>query len=442
MDWAKVAAETVEHFVQLIRIDTSNPPGNETNAARYLESVLTREGIPCTLFAVEPKRANLIARLRGDGSKRPILIMGHTDVVGVQREKWPVDPFAGLRKDGVIWGRGTQDDKDHVASGLMLMLLLKRLQVPLARDVIFVAEAGEEGTTHVGIRALVSHKWPDIEAEFALAEGGAVVAQNGKVLYVGITTTEKVPRGIRLVAHGDAGHGSRPTPNNAVVRLAAAVAKAGAWHTPMRLNDTTRAYFERLATISPPEQAWRYQHMTDAAAAPAIDKFICQHELTHCSMIRTSISPTVMKAGFRSNVIPSQAEAYLDVRALPDEDMGKLIAGLKKVIDDPAVEVVPPPTNGRPASPPSRMDSELFRALEKTQRRMFPGAITVPTMLTGATDMAQLRAKGVQAYGWGGIVDSAETGGGAHSDDEHIAETTLHQMVRFLWLTVLDTAAR
>jgi acetylornithine deacetylase/succinyl-diaminopimelate desuccinylase-like protein len=440
-DWNRAAPELLEHYTALLRIDTSNPPGNETAAAKYLQSVLEREGIPSKLLALDPARANLLARLKGNGRKRPILIMGHTDVVGVQREKWTVDPFAALRKDGYVYGRGALDDKDNLASCLMLMLLLKRQGVALDRDVIFLAEAGEEGTTRVGIDYMVEQHWAEIEAEYALAEGGGGVARDGKPFYVTVSTTEKVPRGIRLIARGSAGHGSRPRPDNAVVRIAGAVAKVGAWQPPLRLNDTTRAYFERLATISEPEKAARYRHIVDPQQAPAIDRYFAQHEIGHYSMLRTSISPTIIKAGFRSNVIPSEAEAYLDVRALPDEDLEQLHAELRRVIGDPNVEVVGA-RRGRPASPPSRHDTEMFRALEKAQRAVYPGAITLPTMLTGATDVAQLRARGVQAYGVGPLVEEKDSNsGGAHGDDERLAEAALGKLLEFLWSAVVEVAA-
>ena len=255
VDWKKTGREAIEHITALIRIDTSNPPGNETRAAEYVKKVLEREGIPASLFALQPERANLVARIKGNGTKRPILVMGHTDVVGVQKEKWRFDPFSATRQDGYIHGRGAVDDKDNLTAGLMLMLLLKRLDVKLDRDIILLAEAGEEGTTSAGIDFMVDKHWSEIDAEYALAEGAATIARNGKVLYVGISATEKVPRTVHLVAHGSAGHGSQPTQNNAVIRLAAAVAKVGAWQPPMRLNDVTRAYFERLATISPPDEA-------------------------------------------------------------------------------------------------------------------------------------------------------------------------------------------
>jgi acetylornithine deacetylase/succinyl-diaminopimelate desuccinylase-like protein len=442
VDWDKLQLETLEHYTHVLRIDTSNPPGNETRVATYVKSVLDREGIPAQLFALDPTRANVVARIKGNGSKKPILVMGHSDTVGVQRERWSVDPFAAIRKDGFIYGRGAQDDKDNLTAGLMLMVLLKRLNVKLDRDVIFLSEAGEEGTSQVGIDFMVEKHWDEIAAEYALAEGGYVSARNGKVRFVEITTTEKVPRGLKLVAHGTAGHGSRPRPDNAIIRLAAAVAKFGSWQPPMRLNDTTRTYFERLAAVSQPDEAWRYTHITEHDKAPQIERYFAEHEIGHYSILRTSISPTMIKGGFRANVIPSEAEAFLDVRALPDEDMDQLRSQIRHVIADSNVEVLPSERAERPTAPPSRIDTEMFRALEHVQQRMYPGAITLPAMLSGATDMAQLRARGVQAYGFGPMVDETDGGvGGAHADDERLAEASLQKLVEFLWDTVLEVAA-
>ncbi len=440
VDWAKLHSEILADFTALLKIDTSNPPGNETRAAEYIQKVLTDEGIPVRLFALDPARANLVARIKGNGSKKPLLLMGHTDVVGVQRDHWSMDPFAAVRKDGIIYGRGSVDDKPHVVAGMMVMLLLNRLHVKLDRDVILLAEAGEEGTTSVGIDYMVKHHWPEIEAEYALAEGGAAVEENGKVQDVLISVTEKVPRGIRLVAHGPSGHASRPLPQNAVTHLAAAVARAGAWQTPMRLNTATRAYFERLAAISPPADAARYRAILDPARAAAVDRYFRDHEPGHYSILRTSVVPTILKAGFRTNVIPSEGEAYLDVRALPDEDMPRFLENLRRVISDPAIEIVPAQTSERPAAPPSSTENEMFHALEKVSRRMF-SAPAIPTMLTGATDGAQLRARGVQAYGTGPITPANEGPlGGAHSDDENISIRALEKLVEFTWNTVLEVA--
>jgi acetylornithine deacetylase/succinyl-diaminopimelate desuccinylase-like protein len=382
-NWEKVRVETLQHFQSIVQINSTNPPGNETAVVDYLKKVLTSDGIPFQTFALDPARANLVARLKGNGLKKPIAILGHTDTVGIQKEKWPVDPFAAIRQDGFIWGRGTTDNKDCVTAGLMLMVMLKRLNVPLDRDVIFIAEAGEEGSSRFGIDFLVKEHWPEIQAEYALAEGGLVHSEKGRVRYVEIAATEKVPRGAELVATGTSGHGSRPRRDNAVVHLAAAVGKIGTWDPPMRLNDVTRTFFERLATISPPEEAARYNGLVDPTKSEAIQNYFAEHDLGKYSVLRTTISPTMLNAGFRANVIPSQAEAFLDIRALPDEDMTKFYTQMERVIGDPAVKVVPNPP-GRPAAPPSRLDTEMFHALESVQRRLYPGAITVPGMLTGS----------------------------------------------------------
>lgn len=442
VDWRKLQPEILDYYTALLRIDTSNPPGNETKAVEYLKPILDRAGIPTQVFALDSGRANLVARLKGRGPRRPIVIMGHTDVVGVQREKWPVAPFEAIRKDGYVWGRGSSDDKPHVIASLIAMLQLKRLNVPLDRDVIFIAEAGEEGTSRVGIDYLVKEHWNDIAAEYALAEGGHVSTRNGQVRYVEITTTEKAPRTTRMVARGTAGHGSRPRADNPILHLSAAVAKFQAWQPPMRLNDTTRAYFERLATISTPEEALRYSHMMDPDKTAAIQQYFAAHEPGHYSILRTSIVPTIIKGGFRSNVIPSEAEATLDIRALPDEDMKRLYDQMRQVIGDSAIEISPSTSDSRPFGTPSRLDTPMFRALEHAQQKMFPGAITIPAMLTGATDMAQLRAKGVQAYGFGPIVDEKEIElHGAHSDQERMLESSVYRMTEFLWNALIEVAA-
>ncbi len=221
MDWRKLEPEILSTFTTLLKIDTSNPPGKETLAANAIQSILERGGIQSRLFALDPERANLVARIKGTGKKKPLLIMGHTDVVGVQREKWTVDPFAAVNKNGVIYARGARDDKPHVVAGIMILLLLKRMNIQLDRDVIFLAEAGEEGTSTFGIDYMVKEHWPEIEAEYAIAEGGSIVEENGKPHHILISNTEKSPQRIRLVAHGPAGHGSRPDMANAVVHLAA-----------------------------------------------------------------------------------------------------------------------------------------------------------------------------------------------------------------------------
>ncbi len=441
VDWEKQKAEILQHYRALVQIDTRNPPGNETRAVEYLKKVLEAEGIPTKTFALDPARANLVARLKGNGTKRPLLLMAHTDVVNVQPEKWPVDPFGAVLKDGYVWGRGTADDKDKLAANLMVMLLLKRGGMRLDRDVIFLAEAGEEADTSVGIDFMVAQHFDEIDAEFALTEGGRTRLENGRVTAVQIETTEKVPRRVRLMVSGKSGHGSIPRTDNAVVHLSTAVGKLGVWQTPMRLNDTTRTYFERLATISPADRAARYNGLLDPRRAAAIQQYLAENEPEHYSMLRTSVTPTMVKAGFQANVIPSEAEAIIDIRALPDEDFAKFTQEMTKVIGDASIRIEPISTGRREPTPPSRIDTEMFRALEATAKRLYPGSITLPTMLTAATDMAQLRAKGVQAYGIDPpTTDEDRTNFGWHSDVERTLESSVYKFVEFVWGAVTQVA--
>jgi len=439
-NWSQIEEETMRHFQAILRLDTSNPPGNETLVVEYLKSVLDKEGIETRVFANDPKRANLIARLRGNGKKRPVLIMGHTDVVTVDPTKWKYPPFSATREGGYVYGRGATDDKDNVVACLMVMLMLKRMNTPLDRDVIFLAEASEEGGGADGIGYMVREHFDEIDAEYCFAEGGGVVRSGGKIQYAAVATTEKISRGARLVARGISGHGSVPLRSNAIVHLANAVAKVAAWRTPVRLNDTTRAYFERLAKLSPPDAAARYQKLLRPGNSDDVQEYLAINEPRLNSTLRTSISPNIIKGGYRSNVIPSEAEATLDIRALPDEDMAWFFDEMKKVIDDPAIEIVRA-GNSRPGSPPSRLDTEAFRALEEANKHVY-STVTLPTMLTGATDMAQLRAKGVQCYGVGPMTDSEDgpKGFGAHSDQERLLEESIHKFVRFNLDIVLNLA--
>jgi acetylornithine deacetylase/succinyl-diaminopimelate desuccinylase-like protein len=442
VDWPRYEAEALRHFQALVRFDTSDPPGNEAPAVEYLKKVLEAEGIPVRIFATDPKRPNLVARIKGSGRKRPVLIMGHTDVVNVDPRKWKFPPFSATLDGGYVYGRGTIDDKDNVTACLMVMLLLKRLNLPLDRDVIFLAEAGEEGSVRYGIKYMVENHFAEIEAEYCLAEGGGVTRKDGKIRSAEIQTTEKIPYAVKLVAHGPAGHGSRPLRTNAIVHLSQAVAKVAAWQTPMRMNDTTRTYFERLATVSTPEEAARYNGVVDPQKTAAIQEYFAINEPGHYSMLRTSISPNMIQAGYRVNVIPSEAEATLDIRALPDENMPKFMEEIKRVVNDSAIDVVTAERDTRPGAPLSDLKNEAFAALEAAVRKHY-GVISIPTMSTGATDMAYLRAKKIQSYGIGPMTDVEDgpKGFGAHSDQERILVAELHRFVRFHWDAVVSLAA-
>jgi acetylornithine deacetylase/succinyl-diaminopimelate desuccinylase-like protein len=442
-DWSKVNDEAMRHFQALVRIDTTDPPGNETRVVDYVRKVLEAEGIPVTVAGKDPARANLIARIKGTGARKPLLIMGHSDTVRVDAAKWIFPPFSATRNGGFVYGRGTLDDRSDLLAALMTVLLLKRQHVPLDRDVIFVSEAGEEAATAFGIEYLVNERWNDIDAEICLAETGSVRRRNGKAFYATIQTTEKQPKPARLVVTGPAGHGSRPLRSNAVVHLSRAVEKIAMWDPPMHFNDTTRSYFEKLANLSSTEDSARFKGLFDAQKAPAIREYFAEHEPGIYSLLHTSISPNIIQAGYQVNVIPSQAEATLDIRALPGEDMTKFYELMRGVINDPAVQIVPDTRNQRPAAAPSRIDSEAFHALEAAYKKVY-GVTTLPIMSTGATDMAFLRAKGVQCYGVGAMVDEedAAKGFGAHSDQERILEEAVYKHVQFFWNAVTSIAGK
>ena len=439
VDWDKLRPEILQHYRALVQLDTTS--GHETRAVEYLKRVLEGEGISTQTFALNPARANLVARLKGNGSKRPLLILAHTDVVGVSREKWPVDPFGAVMKDGYVWGRGSKDDKPVLTANLIAMLMLKRLGTQLDRDVIFLAESGEEADLEgVGINYMVREHFAEIDAEFAMTEGGGARIDGGRVTRVSIGTAEKLPARVRLVAHGTAGHGSVPRLDNALMHLGAAVDKVGRWETQMRLNDTTRAYFEKMAAISPPERASMYKALLDPKTATDAQKYLRERSPGEYSMLRTSVVPTILKAGVGANVIPSEAEATLDIRALPDENIDAFYAEMAKVIADPAVAIERLPQT-RPPSPASKLGTEMYRAMERVAGTLYPGATVIPSMSTGASDQAQLRAKGIQSYGIGpASTESDEINYPAHGDVERLAESSLYPFVQYVWNVVVEVA--
>jgi acetylornithine deacetylase/succinyl-diaminopimelate desuccinylase-like protein len=439
---AAFEAETLRHFQALLRIDTSSPPGNETKAVDYLKQVFEKEGIPYQVFAKDPSRANIVARIKGNGKKRPILILGHTDVVTIDPAKWTHPPFGADREGGYVYGRGTVDDKDNLVAGVMLMLSLKRNNTPLDRDVILLAESGEEGAPDVGAQFMADHHLDAISAEFCFAEGGGVVRTGGQIRQANIGTTEKEPRFVEIIARGPAGHGSVPSRNNAVVKLTAAVGKIAEWSPPLRINETTGAYFKKLATMVPADVAKMYRDILnpDPKISKVASDWMLNNEPQHWSMVHTSLVPTIVTGGFRYNVIPSETKATIDVRLHPDEDQSAFLDMVRTVVNDPSVEVRWGRERYRPAGG-ARIDTEAYRVLEAQTTKHYNTTV-LPTMGTGATDMSNLRAKGIECYGIGPALDTEDgrLGFGAHSDQERILESELHRFVRFQYDVVLELA--
>lgn len=435
IDWNQARQEMLKFTQDLIRIDTSNPPGNETKAADYIKGVLDREGIASQIFEKTPGRGNLVARLKGNGSAKPILIMGHLDVVGVERDKWTMDPFVPQVKDGFLYGRGSADDKDIVAAVLETVLLLHRNHVPLSRDVILVNEANEESDSAGGIDYLIDEHWNDIAAEYCYTEGPNPPIAGGKLQYVGIATAEKVPSGGTMTVHGTSGHASIPKLDNPIIHLAEAVAKVGQWKTPFSTNETTTAFFTGLAKISPPPDAALYRSLQ----APATEQRLLADQPLYYAMLHTTVVPTIINGGFRTNVIPGVATATLDIRALPQENIQQFYAEMKKVINDAAVEFKPEPGPRVPTSP-SRLDTAFYRNLAAAAQQVYGGAPVLPVQAPFATDMAQLRVKGVQCYGFGPAAD-VERGPRMHGNDERISVEEMGKYLQWLYTAVEQTAA-
>jgi acetylornithine deacetylase/succinyl-diaminopimelate desuccinylase-like protein len=403
IDWDAVQDETAQHLQRLIQMDTRNPPGNEMQVARYLESVLRAAGIDTRLFEPVRDRGAIVARIPGTGERGAVMLLAHMDVVAVEREHWTVDPFAGVIHDGYVYGRGAIDDKGMLAVNLVTMLLLQRHVVAaggqLTRDVVFVATSDEEMGGLYGIDWLIDNEPEQLRAEFALNEGGRLRIVGGEPLYAAIQTSEKVSHVVTVTAHGPVGHASVPLPGNAVTRLARALAAIGGYRESVKLLPTTRRFFEELSRVWP--DAAEAAAMKDLVAADAERSTAGAERLAERpafdAVLRSGISPTIVRGGSQSNVIPGQAEGVLCIRTLPDESVDSVVGRLVEAVNDPDVEIVV--TQRGEDSPGSSFESPMFEALEATIRELAPATAVVPYLSTGATDSARLRRWGVQSFG-------------------------------------------
>jgi acetylornithine deacetylase/succinyl-diaminopimelate desuccinylase-like protein len=427
---------TRQYLADLIRLDTTNPPGNETRVAGYLKKVCDSEGINGEMLGGDPSRLNFVARLPGSGKLRPLILMAHTDVVPADRAQWTVDPFSAELRDGFMWGRGSQDDKSLLAVELAVFVELNRRGIKLDRDIILLSEADEEaGST--GIQWLIANAWDKINAEFALNEGGfAITTVSGKRIYE-IQTTEKIPTRIVLTAHGVAGHGSLPRGDNPVVHLARAIERVAEADEPVRLNATTRRYLHALAKLR--DYRWIEPLLpklenSKTALATASEIRALDPELD--AMLRTTVSPTMLSAGNKINVIPNTAEAQLDVRRMPDETHDEILERLRHIIHDPAVEVGAAPGQEMPATEASSLSTPLYKVMQQAFSTTARDAVVIPYMVRGATDGSFLRQKGIDVYGVP-IFLREDKESRAHANDERISVESLGEGTKLLWEIVL-----
>jgi len=421
-DTTALSRQAQDWLIDLIKINTTNPPGNEQAAAKYIAGVLAKEGITAEVLDLAPGRSAVVARLRSsvvaDPSKA-LLLVGHLDVVGVDRSKWTVEPFGGIIKDGYLYGRGVCDDKGGVVANLAAFIALKRGSVRLNRDVIFLATADEEQFGDASMKTLINKYWDKFAAGFALNEGGKVVLKNGKVEYVAIQASEKVPMNVSVIATGRSGHASIPTKDNPVVHLASAIDKIGGYNAPVHLTSIVRRYFEGLAAIEDDEIGkWMRAVDTPDRGEHAL-RFIADANPLWNSLMRDSVAPTMLQAGVRSNVIPSEARAVLNVRLIPGDSIEGLLNDLRKLINDPQVRLELQPDSGL-AAPNSSLENDFYAAIARVAAKEFGGAPVLPFMSTGATDSAQLRFHGVQAYGLRPFPLVEDDDRRMHGDDERL----------------------
>jgi acetylornithine deacetylase/succinyl-diaminopimelate desuccinylase-like protein len=400
VDWDAATAEALVHFKELLRIDTTNPPGNERAATEYLARVLDAEGIPYQVVESEPTRASLIARLSGSGRKAPLLLNGHLDVVPVEREHWRHDPFGAEEHDGCIWGRGAVDMKNMVAMSLMTLLTFKRAGVALDRDVIFAAVADEEAGSKHGARFLVEHHPDLVRAEYVLNEIGAYTFYVGDAIFYPIQVAEKGICWFELTAHGTAGHGSMPRPDNAVVRIARAIEALGTVRLPFHAVPVVETFVRGLVERAPALAQRAVPFLVKPAFARLFLNVVRMQDPEQAialeALLRNTASPTVVRGGRKVNVIPSSASVLVDGRMLPGQTVDAFLAEIQRVVGSDLKVTVLEQHEGQVF----RTDTPLFDAIGRAIERHHPGAVAVPFMIPGFTDSHAYAKLGATCYGF------------------------------------------
>jgi acetylornithine deacetylase/succinyl-diaminopimelate desuccinylase-like protein len=447
---ANVSAEHLQQYSDLavtwmqqyLRIDTTNPPGNEMRAVSFYKKIFDEEGIEDRVFEYTPGRGDLWARIPHTtaDAKRPLILLNHTDVVTSDASHWKVPPFSGEIKDGYLWGRGAQDMKDEGLAQLVTMVMLKREKVSLDRDVIFLAVADEEADG-TGTDWFVSHQRDLLEnAEYLINEGGENLLEDGKVKYVGVDVGEKTTYWLHVVAHGMPGHGSRPNPDSAPNRLVRALNRIIAYHTPLHVLPVVEEFLKGMAPYEPPDRAAYYRNIRKAIEQKKFQEEIESDESLNF-LLRDTISLTMLGGSEQTNVIPPEAWANLDVRILPGGDPKALLETLRRVVNDPDVTIEPLNAEFRVANY-SGTDTALFAAIRDVSAKYFPGAPVVPHITSGYTENQRYRPLGIVSYGFNPYTATDEEGNTEHGNDERIRVEEVRRGPRVLFDVVAEIASK
>ena len=422
-----------EIYEQLVEIDTTDSAGSTTVAAEAVAVRLRAAGVPdadVTVVGPSSKKGNLVARLHGQGSEPPLLLLAHLDVVEAKREDWSVDPFTLLEQDGFFYGRGSADDKAMAAIFSELFIDLARRGVPLRRDLVLALTADEEGGRENGAEWLLRTRRPLVDAALVLNEGGGGQMRKGRYLLHGVQAAEKTYADFELTVRDKGGHSSRPTPENAIYRLADALGRIGRFRFPVELNEVTRAYLARAAEVETGEVAADMAALArdpaDAAAAERLSQ-----QPSYNALLRTTCTATMVNAGHANNALPQLASAIVNCRILPGHSAEEVRGQLAGLVADPRVEIAQIDAEFSAPAPPARVDPAVLAVASRISEELWPGVPVVPTMSAGATDSRYFRGAGIAAYGISGIfhdIDDVR----AHGKDERLGVKQFYEGQEFL----------
>jgi acetylornithine deacetylase/succinyl-diaminopimelate desuccinylase-like protein len=422
-------------YKELIEINTVDPTGDNTRAAEAMAARLRAAGFPAAdvqVLAPAPGKGNLVARLRGTGARKPLLLVAHLDVVEARREDWTTDPFTLIEKDGYFYGRGTSDDKAMAAIWIATLIRLREEGYRPDRDIIVALTADEETGPANGVSWLVNTHRDLIDADLALNEGAGGRMKDGRYLANGIQASEKVFESFRLEVTNPGGHSSLPRKDNAIYRLAAGLGRLAAFDFPVQLSEVTRAYFERMAALTGGAEGEDMKAVLrnppDAAAVARLSESPLSNAL-----MRTTCVATRLDAGHAENALPQMARAIVNCRTLPGTPAGEVQATLVRVLADDAIGVTPV-APAKP-SPPSPLRPDIMGPVEQVTAEMWPGVPVLPVMGTGATDSLYLRQAGIRAYGVSGLFGEIDDNR-AHGRDERMGVKQLYEGREFLYRLV------